>query len=412
MSAIAEQTVIFTLMKNEYLEYIDKLEPTDFEIFYKEMEAMKTTREPDGMINILKVSQATGEKIAFYADQMLNVITCMFPDYYRQIKEKALKTRLSELTNSDVTNKEVRKSIDIILSEIRDIMQVKKERPSFYSEYIDEIERRSLDTSYMPYGIPKIDYVTGGLKRGEFTVLAARPSVGKSAMALQIAEHVSKHAKVMYVSLEMKRTAITERRVLRRTDKIQHSNLKSGKLTDGKNGNSDEWKYLVYTLDTMNEITVIDDVYELPKIKYAIEKHNPDLVIIDYIGILKSGGAFKEKRSELVEITRTLKLMVLEYNIAVLGLAQINRSGQDRIPTMADLKDSGSLEEDADNIILMHRLTGSESIQSYDTGKIENLEKEEKQAILVMLKKQRNGQLKDAIMIYEGKKFKFTEATT
>lgn len=407
----AEQVVIFTLMNNQYTEYIDKLEPSDFEILHKEMEAIKKTREADGMVNPLKVQKETKEKLSFYTDKMqeFQKTNVMFPAYYREIKEKALRRKLNELTNSDVSKKEVRKSIDIILSEIRDIMQVKKARPSFYTEYIDEIERRALDTSYMPYGLSKIDMVTGGLRRGEFTVLAARPAVGKSALALQIAESVAEHAKVLYVSLEMKRTQITERRILRQDKMIKHSNLKSGKLTNGKNGTFDEWKELSVALSEMKDITILDDIYEFPKVKYAVEKHNPDLVIIDYIGIMKSGGTFKDKINELVDITRNLKLMALEYNIAILGLAQINRGGHEKVPTMADLKGSGSYEEDADNIIILHRLNGSEGAEGYDKRTIEKIEETGQRIISVMLQKQRSGETKDVITKYIGSKLTFEE---
>ena len=405
MSAVAEQTVIFTFMKNEYLEYIDKLDPSDFAIFFREMEAIKKTREPDGMVNLLKVAEFTGEKISVYAEQMLGVVTCTFLAYYRQVKEKALRTRLAELTNSDVANLEVRKSINNILSEIKVIMQVETPKLSEIEEFEEEMERRRAETTIMLYSIDQLDDVTGGLRRCEFTVLAARPSVGKSAFALQIAENATAMARVMFVSLEMSRVQITERRVLRRSEKIRHEALKSGRLTAGEQQELREIKKKL----PENHIEVVDDSYNIDAIKQHVERYKPDLLVIDYIGILKGGGAYRDKRSEIVDLTRSLKLMALEYKMAVLGLAQINRGANERIPTMADLKESGSLEEDADNIILLHRMDGTEKFEGYGPQEIGDIVKTGKQLILIRLNKHRNGELADIMTTYEGKHFRFVE---
>ena len=204
------------------------------------------------------------------------------------------------------------------------------------------------------YGLPQIDAWTRGMHRGELIIIAGRPSVGKSSLAVQIAAKASMSAKVVFYSLEMKSSQIVRKAACSLTgltpdtlmwddeaqDKIKQMNL--------------------YVCD--NLIQTVNAVYESAlKLKESI---GLDLVVIDYLQLLKTEGKHQTREQEISEITRQLKLMARELDVPVLALSQLSRDSEKRggRPKLSDLRGSGSIEQDADVVFLIHKGTSTELI--------------------------------------------------
>jgi len=204
------------------------------------------------------------------------------------------------------------------------------------------------------YGLPQIDAWTRGMHRGELIIIAGRPSVGKSSLAVQIAAKASMSAKVVFYSLEMKSSQIVRKAACSLTgltpdtlmwddeaqDKIKQMNL--------------------YVCD--NLIQTVNAVYESAlKLKESV---GLDLVVIDYLQLLKTESRYQTREQEISEITRQLKLMARELDVPVLALSQLSRDSEKRggRPRLSDLRGSGSIEQDADVVILIHKGKNTELI--------------------------------------------------
>jgi replicative DNA helicase len=204
------------------------------------------------------------------------------------------------------------------------------------------------------YGLPQIDAWTRGMHRGELIIIAGRPSVGKSSLAVQIAARVSLSAKVVFFSLEMKSINIVRKAACSLTgltsdalmwDEEAHDKIKCMNL---------------YVCD--NLIQTVNAVYE-SALKFK-ESAGLDLVIIDYLQLLRNEGKYQTREQEISEITRQLKLMARELDVPVVALSQLSRDSEKRggRPKLSDLRGSGSIEQDADCVFLIHKGTSTELI--------------------------------------------------
>lgn len=224
--------------------------------------------------------------------------------------------------------------------------------------------------------------VLGGLRMGEMTVLAARPGVGKSSAAAQIAfEGAKKGHGVHFWTLEM-RSGVTLRRAMSALSQVSHYRLSSGWLRD------DEKSRVFAALGEACEapLLIADDAsVTVEQIRAELRQAKaagrlPDLVVVDYLQLLHGIG---QNRNDVVsQITRGLKRITLEFGIAVLALSQLSRSSEKdgkREPLLSDLRDSGSIEQDADNVVFIHR---SKEDEDEDAKVLE---------VKWLVKKQRNG---------------------
>ena len=399
-----EKQVITSFLLGNNLEYTNYLEPNEFQFFPKTMESIKEQYTLEGAISILEVSKKSEFKLKELAEMMKDCFPILFKDYYRQLKEVSVKQRLkSTIQTVEGIDSNFKKNISSLINEIESISaDLSEENTDMYIEYIKELDIRANNKTQINIGIPKIDSVTGGLKKQEFTVVAARTGVGKSALALQIAENVSNDTKVLFISLEMSKNQIIDRLIFKHSS-IEQYRIKSGNLK------LDDWEQLRNTMEGLpKNIIMLEKTTTLQGVRNAVERHAPDLLIIDHIGLLK-GGKFNSKREETVHITNTLKLMTTEYNISIIGLAQINRNGDGRIPTLADLKESGSIEEDANNIIVIHNAAREDGI--FLAGDFDRIEANNGTPVLIMLAKNRQGETVAVKSIYIKNKLTFREVT-
>lgn len=206
-------------------------------------------------------------------------------------------------------------------------------------------------------GFSQLDAITTGLNKTDLIVLAARPGVGKSAFALNIAVNSCKKTKrdTVIFSLEMGKEQLVTR-MLASEGKVNNTLLRSGEMED------DDWDKIAEAADILSQLPIyMDDGVGItvPQMKAKLRRmKNLGLVIIDYIQLMQSPNRHNNRVSEISEITRQLKLMAKELNVPIIALSQLSRSSEKRDnkrPMLSDLRDSGSIEQDADIIMFLYR---------------------------------------------------------
>ncbi|MGW6912545.1 replicative DNA helicase [Kitasatospora sp. NPDC054939] len=230
--------------------------------------------------------------------------------------------------------------------------------------HLDELEARR-DTSGKLVGVPTgftdLDKLTGGLRPGQMIVVAARPGMGKSTLALDVARAAAiRHGiHTVIFSLEMNRSEITDR-LLSAEARVLLDHIRSGELTD------DDWTRIARHLPAITEAPLYIDASSnltgmdiRTKSRRLAARHKLGLIVVDYLQLMQSGGGKAENRQlEVSEISRGLKTLAKELNVPVIALSQLNRGPEqrtDKRPVVSDLRESGSIEQDADMVILLHR---------------------------------------------------------
>ena len=208
----------------------------------------------------------------------------------------------------------------------------------------------------IPTGFSALDTITTGLNRTDLILLAARPAMGKSTFVMNIATNVAKQGHAVAVfSLEMSREQLISR-MLSADALIQGSQLRTGNLS------VDEWTKVAVSAQNIARMPMyIDDSagITVAEMKAKLRRvPNLGLVIIDYLQLMSSGRRIENRVQEVSEITRNLKVMAKELNIPVLTLSQLARDSEKRTshrPVLSDLRDSGSIEQDADIVLFLYR---------------------------------------------------------
>ncbi len=228
---------------------------------------------------------------------------------------------------------------------------------------VDEIEsagHRGEGMSGVPTGFYEFDELTQGLHGGQMIVIAARPAMGKSTFALDWARSAAiKHnLTTVFFSLEMGRNEIAMR-LLSAEATIGLQDLRKGTIKD------EQWSKIATTMGRMNDAPLfIDDSPNMSlmeiraKCRRLKQRHDLKLVVLDYLQLMSSGKRVESRQQEVSEFSRALKLLAKELNVPVVALSQLNRGSEqrtDKRPQVSDLRESGSIEQDADMVILLHR---------------------------------------------------------
>lgn len=227
-------------------------------------------------------------------------------------------------------------------------------------------------------GIFDLDNKTGGLHKQELTIVGARPGMGKTTFTLQIAQKIArKNKNVLFVSLEMSETQLIQKMISRESN-IDSYKMRMGYLEENDFKKISQASVSLSSLK-LNINTKIRTIQKLElEARRLKNKGKLDLIVIDYIQLLKSSEKYNSREQEVAEISRRLKLMSLELDIPIIALCQLNRNANTGEPTLADLRESGSLEQDADNIIFIYRENENDTETTLklakqragDTGKI------------------------------------------
>lgn len=210
----------------------------------------------------------------------------------------------------------------------------------------------------IPTGLSGVDKITTGLNRSDLILVGARPGMGKTSFALNICENVAKLArrKVVFFSLEMTKEQLAQR-MLSSSAGIPSIKMRTGQL------DPDEWSRLGSAAAILSECEIyLDDTSNItvPEMKARVRRlKNVDVVIIDYLQLMTSGKKNENRVQEVSEITRSLKLMAKDLSIPVITLAQLSRGtearGKSHRPMLSDLRESGSIEQDADIVMMLYR---------------------------------------------------------
>lgn len=264
-----------------------------------------------------------------------------------------------------------------------------------------DIQERANEKTYKYEKLPSLNNYTNGIHKSELTTVAARPSVGKSAFGLATALGVwQQGGKVLYFPLEMT-SSQTFSRVLANKGYASARELRTGHISDDK-------KYML-GIDFVNEMyksgrfKVYEGVNKLEIIEKIIEKEKPFLVVLDQLTQIRSSKSFNSIRERYNHITSTLKSIALREKVAIMLLCQINRNAQNQEPLISDLKESGSIEEDSDNVILLHNLSAE------DVSKPEDIDWANERPMLLNLAKQRDGEIGKTVMMFKPSRFMFYE---
>ncbi len=253
-------------------------------------------------------------------------------------------------------------------------------------DQIDELSRLHGAIGGVPTGFIDLDNLLTGLHPGELVVVGARPSMGKTSFAMNIASHASlKRGKSVAVfTLEMPREQIAMR-MLCSDAQVDMQRVRKGTLTDK------DWSSLANSVQSMADAPMyIDDTAGITpsqlrsRCRRLKMDKGLDLVVVDYLGLMKADGRVESRQLEVSEISRQLKAIALDMKIPIIACAQLSRANKDRVdkrPVLSDLRDSGSIEQDADVVMFLHR----EEYYNKDT--------EDKNIGEVIISKQRSGPL-------------------
>ncbi|EPR14376.1 replicative DNA helicase [Ruminiclostridium papyrosolvens] len=334
--------------------------------------------------------------------------------YAKIVEEKALLRKLIKASSDIVdlgynASEEVTYILDKAEQNIFDILQ-KRSSQGFVPikdvlvdtfNKLEELYNNSGNITGIPTGFADLDFKTSGLHNSDLILIAARPAMGKTAFALNLAQNAAVHSNVPVAvfSLEMSREQLVNR-MLCSEAMVDSNRMKTGKLEDN------DWQKVAKALGPLSEAPIfIDDTpgISITEIRAKCRRlkleHNLGLVIIDYLQLMQGSRSKSENRQqEISEISRSLKILAKEINVPVITLSQLSRAPEartDHRPILSDLRESGAIEQDADIVMFLYR------------DDYYNPETEKKNIAEVILAKHRNGSTGTVELVWLGQYTKF-----
>jgi replicative DNA helicase len=406
----AEQSVLGAvfLAREALITAVEILRPEDFyktahQRIFKTMLDLYEKGEPVDLVTVTaelqdhKLLEEIGG-VSYLTDLARSVPTAANIEYYaRIVEEKALLRRLirtaTKIANDGYSRED--EVGEIIADAERYILELGQNRNSggFTSirdvlmetyERIELLSQRRGEVTGIPSGYPDLDKMTSGFQRSDLIILAARPSVGKTAFALNVAQNVAARAgeTVAIFSLEMAASQLVQRMICAEGN-LDASKMRTGWLEE------DDWQKLTMAIGTLAKAPIyIDDTPGVTvqdiraKCRRLQAERGLGMILIDYLQLIHGRGRGENRQQEVSEISRTLKGIARELNVPVIALSQLSRSveqRQDKRPMMSDIRESGSIEQDADIVAFLYR------DDYYDR------ETENKNVIEIIIAKQRNG---------------------
>lgn len=295
------------------------------------------------------IGKANDNQLQYY--QKGNFAQVIAEDIYL----RGLANHTKGLANS-IVDRDISESMELVRKMAQEIPATAREFPTAVDAHLDFVAGMEEDPQVIYTGIPNLDTAMGGLERGTLNLLAARPSMGKTAAGYQIAEHnAEKGYTALYISLEMKKRQLWMRRSCGIAE-IESRVYKAGRLTDEqKQKLIDISNNLVAKYD--ERLVIIDSVpFSTKNIWQAVAEVRPDLLVVDHMGLIQRPGA--NEVQELGAISWAGKMIAKQFNCAVLYLYQINRGVEARDnkrPEMSDLRGSGEIEQNADTVSFLFR---------------------------------------------------------
>jgi replicative DNA helicase len=386
----AEQSVLggMLLSKDAIADVVEVLRSVDFyrpahQVVYETILDLYGRGEPADPVTISAELTRTGQLMRVGGTPYLHTLISSVPTaanagYYAEIvAERAVLRRLVEAGTRIVQlgygaasgqGGEVDEVVDRAQAEVYDVTERRMSEDYVRLEQllqgtmdeIDAIASRGGTSVGVPTGFAELDERTHGLHPGQMIVIAARPAVGKSTLALDVARSCSiRHGLTSVIfSLEMSKSEITMR-LLSAEAKVPLHHMRSGHMSD------DDWARLARRMGEVADAPLyVDDSPNLTmmeiraKARRLKQRNDLRLVVVDYLQLMTSGKRVESRQQEVSEFSRSLKLLAKELEVPVIAISQLNRSPeqrQDKKPMLADLRESGAIEQDSDLVILLHR---------------------------------------------------------
>lgn len=281
--------------------------------------------------------------------------------------------------SADIINEIEKELTNIVMENEKEVTQVK----DVITDVVKNIEKRGKlkgNLTGIPSGYPWIDKFTGGFQKGDLVILGARTSIGKTAMALSMINKIAAHYPTGLYSGEMDINILTERLIAINGD-VNLQAIRTGGLKPGDYHNITEAAGFLYSSNILIDDTPGIKLNRLKSKMRIMRKKGAEIIFIDYITKINNKSSALKRHEQVAEISETLKNMARELNIPVVALSQVGRGTEGKMPTLADLRESGDIEQDADLIIFLHR----------DRDEVETVAK---------IAKQRNGPLGKADLLF------------
>jgi len=433
-SIVAEQAILGGLMLDNH--YWDKvvglIHEIDFyninhRVIFNVIESLTKRNQPCDVLTILESLKSIGKLESIGGELYLFQIANNIPTisniiaYAEIVRERSILRQLITAANyiADIsfntngkTAKEILDQAESVIFKIAELRS-KNNGPIDISslltkttEKIDALYHSNESLTGISTGFTDLDAMTSGLQKGELIVIAGRPSMGKTALAMNIVEHASIKSKKLIIvfSMEMSGESLAMR-MMSSLGHIDQHKVRSGKLHD------EDWPRLSSAVSMLSEAKLfVDDTSSLSPAELRarvrrIFRTNKDigLIVIDYLQLMQIPGFRENRVGEITEISRNLKALAKEFNVPVIALSQLNRGLEqrtDKRPLMADLRESGAIEQDADLIIFIYR------------DEIYHDESPDKGTAEIIIAKQRNGPIGRIKLTFLGQYTRFENFMT
>jgi len=427
----AEQAVLGSLLidKDAVVKIADILKEEDFyqekhETIYKAMQGIYEARDPIDMVTLTekleKEKQIKNVGGASYLSELLSVVPTAshVVSYAKVVQEKATLRRLIKAANdilalgyqenrdlSDLLDKAEHNVFAVSQKYLKEKFIPLKDVLTDAFDRIDLLQKDKSQLRGVPTGFKGLDKLLSGLQSSDLIIIAARPSMGKSSLALNIAQHAATKGKtsVGFFSLEMSREQLVDKMICTESG-IDLWKLRTGNLED------DDFNKLGHAMGSLSDAPFyIDDavntnVMEIrTKARRLQAEHGLGLIIIDYLQLMEginSGGGMDNRVQEVSEISRGLKGIARELDIPVIAISQLSRAVEQRdskVPQLSDLRESGSIEQDADIVMFIYR----DVMYNPDT--------ENKNIAEIHIKKHRNGPTGQIELFFHADQTKFSD---
>jgi replicative DNA helicase len=382
----AEQSVLGAMMlsKDAIADVVEVVREGDFyrpahQVIYGTILDLYGRGEPADAVTVAADLTRTGDIARIGGAPYLHTLVSMVPtaanaNYYgRIVREQAILRRLVEAGTRIVQmgyagTGDVDMMVDRAQAEVYDVTDRRTSEDylplrDLMSDALNEIEaisNRGGEMVGVPTGFADLDALTNGLHPGQLIIIAARPAIGKSTLGVDVARTASiKHGLTSVIfSLEMSRNEIVMR-LLSAEAQVPLHHMRAGTMSDS------DWTKLATKMGTVSDAPLfIDDSPNMTlmeiraKCRRLKQRHDLRLVVVDYLQLMTSGKKVESRQQEVSEFSRSLKLLAKELGVPVIAISQLNRGPEqrtDKRPMLSDLRESGSLEQDADMVVLLHR---------------------------------------------------------
>ena len=362
-------------------------------------------------------------------------------DYAKIVHENFVKRELIQISHQikdDSINPEDDKSSDLIIEDAEKLLFDLAERGSFSQSFIkfnlaldqsinmaEQAMKNDQGIVGVPTGLTELDEKLGGLHKSDLVIIAGRPSMGKTALATNIAYHAAKNiqlkglkSSVAFFSLEMSSEQLSTR-ILSEQSRIKSNDIRRGKATEEELGRYIETSRDIYDLPLYIDETPAITISTLSNRARRIKRlYGLNLIVVDYIQLMRTSSKRNDGRvQEISEITQGLKALAKELSVPVLALSQLSRAVEqrdDKKPQLADLRESGSIEQDADVVLFVFREEYYEEKKQPKLGSIEHAEWQSKMSDIaglaeILIGKQRHGPTGNIQVEFEGMYTKFKD---